>query len=76
MVEVGRRGEGASPPRPILGSKRSCPDKQLTPTQNMGAAGCGGGLGRAGERAHPSRCPARSGHNRKGTKPQVQMVNL
>ena len=27
MVEVGRRGEGASPPKPILGSKRSCPEK-------------------------------------------------
>ena len=27
MVEVGRRGEGASPPQPILGLKRSCPEK-------------------------------------------------
>ena len=27
MVEVGRKGEGASPPKPTLGAKRSCPDK-------------------------------------------------
>ena len=26
MVDVGRRGEGASPHKPILGSKRSCPE--------------------------------------------------
>ena len=50
--------------------------KNLIPAQNMGAAGCGGGLEGTGERAHPSRCPARRGHNRKDTKPQVQMVNL
>ena len=76
MVEVGRRGEGASPPKTILCLKRSCSERYLTPTQKMGAAGCGGGLGRTGERAYPSRCPARSGHNRKGPKPQVQVVNL
>ena len=29
MVEVvGGRGEGASPPKPIPGSKRSCPEKK------------------------------------------------
>ena len=70
MVEVGRRREVANPPKPIVGSKRSYPGTKLTPTQKMGAAGCGGGLGGTGERAHPTRCPARRGHNRKGTKPQ------
>ena len=69
MVEVGRRGEVASPPKPIVGSKRSYPEKKkLASTQKMGAAGCSGGLGGTGERAHPSRCSARRGHNRKGTK--------
>ena len=29
MVEVGRRGEVASPPKPIVGSKRSCPEKKF-----------------------------------------------
>ena len=33
---------------------------------------CGGGW----ERAYPSRYPARRIHNRKGTDPQVQMVDL
>ena len=28
MVEVGRRREGASPPKPIVGSKRSWPRKK------------------------------------------------
>lgn len=28
MVEVGRRGEVASPPKPIVGSKRSYPEKK------------------------------------------------
>ena len=28
MVEVGRSGEGASPPKPIVGSERSCPVKK------------------------------------------------
>ena len=75
MVEVGRRGEGASPPKPIVGSQRSCPEKKkTTPTQKMGAAGCGAELGGTGEQAHPSRCPAR--HIRNGTKPQVKIVNL
>ena len=76
MVEVGRRGEVASLPKPIVGSKRSYPEKKSTQTQKMGAAGCGGGLGGMGERAHPSRCSARRGHSRKETKPQVLMVNL
>ena len=47
-----------------------------TPFQKMGAAGCDGGLGGTGERAHPSRCRALRGHNQKGTKPQLHMVNL
>ena len=28
MVEVGRRGKVASPPKPIVGSKRSYPEKK------------------------------------------------
>ena len=64
MVEVGRRGEGTNPPKPILGSKRSCPEKKLTPTQKMGAAGCGGGLGGPGER--PTQADARLGKVRTG----------
>ena len=48
MVEVGRRGEGASPPKPIVGSKRSCPEKKTTSTPKMGAADCGAGLGGTG----------------------------
>ena len=40
---------------------------KILPSQKVGAAGCDGGLGRKGERAHPtSRFPARRGHNRKG----------
>ena len=75
MVEVGCRGEVASPPRPIVGSKRPYPEKNYFQLR-IEAAGCGCGLGETGERVHSSRCPARSGHNRKGTKPHVQMVNL
>ena len=29
MVEVGQRGEGVSPPKPILGSRRSFPDETI-----------------------------------------------
>lgn len=74
MVEVGRKEGRASPPKPILGSKISHPEK-ITPTQNVGVAGCGGGLGRKGERAHQSRCPAQRGHTWKGSESHVEMAN-
>ena len=39
MVEVGRRGDGASPPKPILGSERSCPEKIIHCNSEDGSGG-------------------------------------
>ena len=78
MVEVGPNNLGASPPKPMLGSKSSQPGK----TKSLPVArwewrdGSGGWDVGGWERAHPSRSPARRIHNRKGTDPQVQMVDL
>ena len=67
-VEVGWKG-GASPPKPILGSKNSCLEK---PNNSSSEDGSGGmvvvGWNGGGERAHPSRYLARRGHNRKRNK--------
>ena len=67
-VEVGWKG-GASPPKPILGSKNSCLEK---PNNSSSEDGSGGmvvvGRNGGGERAHPSRYLARRGHNRKRNK--------
>ena len=58
MVEVGRRGEKASPPKPILGSKRSSPGKQnqhqLRRWERLAVV-----LGREGQGNEPTQADAR-----------------
>ena len=39
MAEVGQKEGRASLPKPILGSKSSQPEKQITPTWKMGVTG-------------------------------------
>ena len=78
MVEVRPNNRGASPPKPMLGSKSSQPGK----TKQLQLGGWewrdGNGSWDVGrwKRAHPSRYPARRIHNRKGADLQVQLVDL
>ena len=48
MVEVGRRGQVASPPKPIVGSKRSCPEKKINSNSEYGSGGMWWWVGRDG----------------------------
>ena len=74
--DVGAERRGSEPTHTDTRSETLMLGKKTAPTQKIGSAGCGSGVEGTGERAHPSRCPARRGHNRNGTKPQVKMVNL
>ena len=78
MVEVEPNNRGASPPKPMLGSKSSQPGKtkNLQPGRWERRDGNDGWDVGGWERAHPSRYPARRIHHRKGTDLQVQMVDL
>ena len=49
MVEVGRRGEVASPPKPIVGSKRSCPKINNNSNSENGSGGIWWWVGRDGD---------------------------
>ena len=66
MVEGGRRGEVSSPPKPIVGSKRSCPEIFFNSNSEYGSGGMWWWVGRDGgtsprklmpglERSHPER---------------------
>ena len=49
MVEVGRRKEVASPPKPIVGSKRSCPKINNNSNSENGSGGIWWWVGRDGD---------------------------
>ena len=77
MVDVGQKEGGASPPKPIFGLKSPQPENTNNSNSEDGSGGMVKVVGTRGwERAHPSRYAARKIHNRKGTNPRVQMVNL
>ena len=53
MVEVGRRGEVASPPKPVVGSKHSYPEKKINSNSENGSGGMWWWVGRDGGTSPP-----------------------